>query len=107
MPSALQNGNARLVSSSVDESDADAAESLPEADVKLELHTCLNSMKVMRQLDPDRSILGDFGATVLSAQEKGEFVGNRWFVQPQANHWRISTRPPLAGSGAAANCPLP
>ena len=52
--------------SSLEELDGDAAESLPEADVELELHARLISMKHMGQLDQDRSVLGDFGATVVS-----------------------------------------
>jgi len=50
----------------VEELDADAAEGLPEAHVKLELHARLISMKHMGQLDRDRSVRGDFGAAVMS-----------------------------------------
>jgi hypothetical protein len=65
--------------------DADAAEGLPEADVKLELHARLISMKGMGQLNRDRSVLGDFGAAVTSGQEGSEIVRNAGFAQPQAN----------------------
>jgi hypothetical protein len=49
----------------VEELDADAAEGLPEAHAKLELHARLISMN-MGQLDRDRSVRGDFGAAVMS-----------------------------------------
>jgi hypothetical protein len=59
-------GNTGLATWSVEEIDADAAEGLPEADVKLELQARLISMEKMGQLDQDRSVLGDFGAAVVS-----------------------------------------
>ena len=51
----------------VEKIDADAVDGLPEADVKLELHARLISMKRMWQLDHDGSVHGDFGAAVVSA----------------------------------------
>jgi len=66
LESRSENRSRLARASSVEELDADAAEGLPEAHVKLELHARLISMKHMGQLDRDRSVRGDFGTAVMS-----------------------------------------
>jgi hypothetical protein len=54
--------------------------SLPETDVKTELHTRLFLVKDMGQLDYDGSVFDHFGKASVPAQEKGEIIADIRFT---------------------------
>jgi hypothetical protein len=86
------NGGPLITPSALDDLDANAVKRLPEPHVEVYLHPCLLFMKRVWQLDRDGFRADDSRRTALPREEEGESCAQAFFLWPQKNCHRRSSK---------------